>query len=143
MGLNHNPPLILKLLLLSISVCANPGLSFEKRYKHARNIIVLHHLVDDRDWQSFKVVRDEPDQAETCHCGLKFDVCDLLIQVMLLCLTDNLFGGLLLVGLNEFTIGKSFALLCHGRELPVAVVDQLDQCIIGGLTCRPVVKEDF
>ena len=62
---------------------------------------------------------------------------------MLLRLTDNLFGGLLLIRLNEFTIGKSFALLCHGRELPVAVIDQLDQCVIGGLTCRPVVKEDF
>lgn len=82
------------------------------------------------------MVRNEPDQAEACHCCLKFDICDLLVQVLRLRLTNHLLSGRLQVRLNEFTIGELFTPLRHLRELPVAVIYQLDQGIICGLTSR-------
>ena len=87
------PLLVLKLLLFSLRVGADPGLGFEERHQNARNIIVLHHLVDDRDGKTFKVVRNEPDQAEACHCGLEIDVRDLLVQILPLRLAKHLLSG--------------------------------------------------
>ena len=127
MTLNDFPGLIFKLLLLAVCIRANPGLGFEKGHEHARNIIVLHHLVNDWQRQCLQLIRNEANQAETGHSALEIHIFELLVHLLLLCLAQDSFCALrLCIWLDELVVGEGFALAHHVGKLSIAVVDQLD-----------------
>ena len=98
--------------------------------------------MDDRKRQSLQLIRDEANDTEAGDCALEFDISDLLSHLLILCLLNDILGRLgAFVWSQVLSIGQSLALGEHVGELAIAVVDELDQDIVGALTCSPVEQQ--
>ena len=98
--------------------------------------------MDDRKRQSLQLIRDEANDTEASDCALELNIGDLLGHLLALCLLNDIFGWLgAFVWSQVLSIGQSLAFGEHVRELAIAVVDELDQNIIGSLACSPVEQQ--
>ena len=144
MTLNDGPLLIFKFLLLSPGVSPDPRLGLEKWHKHARNVIILHHLMDDRHRQSLQVIRDEANQTEAGHRAFEINVFDLIFHFFHIRFEKHCFCFLEpVIWLDELSVGQCLTLADHDGELAIAVVDELHEGVIGSVACRAVVQEHF
>ena len=88
------------------------------------------------------MIRNEADQTEAGHRAFEINVFDLIIHFLGLGFEQRCLRLLEpIIWLNELSIGQCFALADHDGELAIAVVDELDQSVVGSLACRAVVQE--
>jgi len=132
MRLDHGPLLIFKLFFLILCIHADPRLQFKQGHEHTRDVIILHHLVDDRQGKSINMIGDEPDQAEASHRAFEVDFIKLCFHFLLLRLVDTLLGGLV-ISPKVLAILECLAFLHHVRELAIAVVNELNKGVISSL----------
>jgi len=124
MRLNNRPLLVLKLLIFTSCVFSYPRLALEEWYKNARDVVVLHHLMNDRHRKCFHLIRDETNDAKAAHRCFKFYVSKLLLHFLLLCLIHELLcTNTFVVRHDILSISKLLTFAHHHRELSVAVVN--------------------